>query len=649
MRRTMVNMKKAWGSWLLMPFLLLFMSACSGGDDSVSTSDLPAPTFTTVSGTAAAGAPIVGTVNIRGANGAISTSAIRADGSYTVDVAALTPPFLIWAEGTANGQSVRLYSTVQAAGEVANVTPATNLIMTMALGTDPAVVYGAYGDKNTSDTAADLPPVPEAAAIIAAAADVKTLLTSVFASLDMPADFDLMNGRFVADGSKFDSILDTVSFQVDSSDPENVTVTIADKATKKTLYNDNVSIETDTATVLAPNDAAAIVASGLSFQEQALTAMKKLETLYATSVPDLATLQQQFQPYMAADFLDEGQGAEDMLSQWSSDKHEGPSIGLKIVAINIYRAMGEQTMPDGTKLSEMPGHTEGYWCILTVEEGGRQEAMLTSFVKDSDGVYKWYGNRNPFEQGGQVRSRHFRSSVPAFDGNAPPSGIMSMWSGLDLWTDDLGNVAKDTYGIDAVAVLHPALPDMTDVDLKGVHGLLLVNDPETPDTQLQIVSVGPQAHGHSWMFSEEDGLNLAGLKAGDEFVFVGASMDGTPKWVWIDRLASVPLAAASLTADHFATITAPTSRRDVTIPGAVTVSWTMPTAQTATSSWCNIGWGDGMMDWSNMDMDNPDKTKGWTSTTFDTSATAVSASYLHVEITVSSNEGTEFTTQVSFQ
>ncbi len=218
-----------------------------------------------------------------------------------------------------------------------------------------------------------------------------------------------------------------------------------------------------------------------------------------------------------------------------------------------------------------------------------------------------------------------------------------------MWAEDDGNVAKDTYGIDAVVILHPALPEMTadtDPRLAGLHGLLLVNDPATVEPYFPIVSVPQMAHDF-WLFSEDDGLNLAGLKAGDEFVFIGAAMDGTPKRVWINRLGSVPLPAANLTPGHFATITAPTSLSNVTIPGTVTVSWSMPTAQTAAADWCNIGWGNGS-DWTNMDKDNPAWGETWTSTTFDTSATKVSpASYMHVEITVSPDGNTDFTTRVS--
>jgi hypothetical protein len=180
-------------------------------------------------------------------------------------------------------------------------------------------------------------------------------------------------------------------------------------------------------------------------------------------------------------------------------------------------------------------------------------------------------------------------------------------------------------------------------------GLVLVNNPTTPDTYFSIASV--QLTHSSDTLTTNDGLNLAKLKAGDEFVFIGLSMDGTPKHLWIDRLAAVPLAVEDLTDGHFATITAPTSLSDVTIPGDVTVSWSMPTALTTFTQWVTIGWGDGISGWENRDMENPDYgDKEWTSTTFDTSATTVTtANYMYINVTTSPDDEMQFRSEVSLR
>ncbi|MBT8339746.1 MAG: hypothetical protein HKP58_03280, partial [Desulfatitalea sp.] len=201
---------------------LIATGGCGGGGGTPA----PGPGVTTVSGTAAAGLPIVGTINIRGSNGSISSSAIESDGSFSVDILALTAPFVMWAEGMSGGKFVRLYSCI-AGGGIANVTPATNMIMAMALGDDPATVYA---DGSTAGA-------PDFGAIETAKQQIAVRLESVFANMNMPEDFDLMNGSFEANGEGFDALLDTVDMTYDATDKK---VAIKDKVTDTTLFEKEV-------------------------------------------------------------------------------------------------------------------------------------------------------------------------------------------------------------------------------------------------------------------------------------------------------------------------------------------------------------------------------------------------------------------------
>ena len=72
--------------------IVVLLSSCGGGGGSGAA--ITDPTTPTVSGTAASGAPIVGIVNVLGANGLSASSLIESDGSYSIDVALLTPPFI---------------------------------------------------------------------------------------------------------------------------------------------------------------------------------------------------------------------------------------------------------------------------------------------------------------------------------------------------------------------------------------------------------------------------------------------------------------------------------------------------------------------------------------------------------------------------
>jgi hypothetical protein len=89
--------------------LLTLLPGCGGGGGGAAV--IPVAT-TSVSGVAATGAPLVGTVYLKdSATPAIELSTIiAADGSFTFDVTNLKAPFLLKAVGTAGGRNYTLYS-----------------------------------------------------------------------------------------------------------------------------------------------------------------------------------------------------------------------------------------------------------------------------------------------------------------------------------------------------------------------------------------------------------------------------------------------------------------------------------------------------------------------------------------------------------
>ena len=106
-------------------------SGGGGGGDSSSA---------TVSGVAATGKPMIGTVTLKDSTGeVVGPQAIGADGTFSFDVTGLIPPFYIRAEDS--GTSEVLYSVSMESG-TGNVNPLTNLIVAAAAGVDdPADVY----------------------------------------------------------------------------------------------------------------------------------------------------------------------------------------------------------------------------------------------------------------------------------------------------------------------------------------------------------------------------------------------------------------------------------------------------------------------------------------------------------------------------
>src|SRR3990172_6339046 len=106
-------MKKIWKSFKatsLLAATVLLVSACGGGGGGGGGT---AATSSTLSGTAAAGAPIIGSVTIKDSTtptAQTKTVTIEANGKYTVDVTGLKAPYMVRADGYVGGNEYHLYS-----------------------------------------------------------------------------------------------------------------------------------------------------------------------------------------------------------------------------------------------------------------------------------------------------------------------------------------------------------------------------------------------------------------------------------------------------------------------------------------------------------------------------------------------------------
>ncbi len=189
-------MKKIVMTMLFALSAFALMSGCSS--DST-------PASTTLSGTAATGAPIDGTVTVKDAKGAEVDITTGTNGSFSLNVAGMTAPFLLKimpSDGTAT-----LYSYATEIGQTVNLTPTTNLAMFIASGNvDLDAMYAAW--DGTAVTAAQ---VATAEGTVRA-----NLITQMEAAgLDV-ASYDLFTTAFTADGTGIDGVLDDLSIVVDA-------------------------------------------------------------------------------------------------------------------------------------------------------------------------------------------------------------------------------------------------------------------------------------------------------------------------------------------------------------------------------------------------------------------------------------------------
>jgi hypothetical protein len=178
----------------------LGLAGCGGDSD-----DTPVATATTISGTAAVGAPLTGTVTAVGANGVTVSVALASNGSFTLSSTNLTFPALVKAD---NGAGVVLYSWASAADTTTNITPLTTLALVLTeLSDNLDAVFTAWSGSANAVTLAEMQ---------AAQAIVNANLQAYFASAALDfTNYDFLTEPFAADGSGIDAVLDDLDFEFD--------------------------------------------------------------------------------------------------------------------------------------------------------------------------------------------------------------------------------------------------------------------------------------------------------------------------------------------------------------------------------------------------------------------------------------------------
>jgi hypothetical protein len=292
----------------------LLVSACGGGSDSVATA--PSPKATTLSGTAAAGAPIIGTVTIKDSTvpAVTKTVTIEADGNYTVDVSDLTAPYMVRADGYVGGNEYHLYSAGTSAdvGGTINITPLTDLIVANIADT---VVANYFESGNFSSlTDSELTLQSEA---------LRTQLLPVLQTLGVSSSIDLLRASFNTDHTGIDAALDIIRVE---TDPNTLIATVTNIITQQTMTSDLAAgtysneLDDTTGVAEAATDIQLISAGFDTFSN-----------FFATGLPS-PTNPTLLGLFDGATFLDGGQDLDSFLSELTSDPE---LIGIKFTNIAI--------------------------------------------------------------------------------------------------------------------------------------------------------------------------------------------------------------------------------------------------------------------------------------------------------------------------
>ena len=210
-------------------WLTLFLSACGPTDTQTDSTD-PGDNTPTInrelSGTAATGAPVAGTITVVDANGVTSTTQSDATGAYSLNLEGRPGPYLIRVEPNDTSLPI-MYSYATGSG-VANITPFTTLALYLAYQADLANAFTNWATMYANWRRADL---EKAVSTINANFNTDLLNAGV-----EPTTYDFFTTPFVADHTGIDAFLDNYSVSVNFT---NNTYEITDSSGQAVTFDAN--------------------------------------------------------------------------------------------------------------------------------------------------------------------------------------------------------------------------------------------------------------------------------------------------------------------------------------------------------------------------------------------------------------------------
>jgi Bacterial Ig-like domain len=349
-------------------------------------------TATTITGTAAAGAPVIGYVSVQdsstNAQPVLTNIAIAADGKYSIDVAGLTPPFVIKAVGNVGGKQVTLYSTATSAdvGFTINITPFTDLIVRNLAGTLANTLIDQYISAGSFAT---LTP----AQINAARDTLQAQLLPVLQATGLTNGIDLLRSAFSANGKGLDLFMDLV--KVNTTVPTAVTITNildANAAANALTINTQTGVTTGNTTLGASGIPTVGTATPLDLIRQTFVVFNGY---FATSLP--SPTNPGLTALFAPSFLVNGSTSGDLLNWLTSSN---TSVGIFFDSMSVVLDSIDTT----NGIAQVSFNDKTHWQMRKVGnawlfDGNQRLANIyvtTSAVNDSGnkstGLRLWFEN-----------------------------------------------------------------------------------------------------------------------------------------------------------------------------------------------------------------------------------------------------------------
>ncbi len=379
--------------------LMLFsLSGCGGGGGTIAIREVLG--LATLSGTAAGGAAIVGTVQVTDSSTPPKTKGapIDADGKYTVDVAGMTSPFILKASGTVGNTKVTYYSAAVLAdvGNTVNVTPFTDI---MVSNISAQMAENCFADMAKPCINLKDKLTPEN--LVKAQSDLQAKLLPVLRNLGLSESIDLLRASFSTNHAGMDAVLDMVKVEVNLA---NNTAVLKNGISGEEMGRMDPKTEVgrrdpvDSSKLTGINNEAVTDAQAIQY------ALESVSNLFATSLPSPKQLAASGL-FDVVNFLDHGMKFDQFAMEFTT---KGQAIGFKFKNIHI-----EFDPADKSK-------ARVFFKLYDKFEKYHEDAEF--LVEKKNGKWQSKGNQ-------RIASIDFNAHAE-FDQSSP-----YFWSGISFWID----------------------------------------------------------------------------------------------------------------------------------------------------------------------------------------------------------------------
>lgn len=527
---------------IALSLLSLAMISCGGGGggggETPPANNPPAggssPATNTISGTAAGGLPVVGFVNVKGAAGNVVSSDIEVDGSYSVDVSTLTAPFILYAEGTVNNETVKYYSAAVGTGTL-NITSVTDFIVRNAVAGDPDAAYGNWEATQISEAeltlAADTARAQFAQVLIALGHDVTTV--------------DLLRTPFSANQTGLDLVLEVISFDY-VGDIATITNTLTNAS-----FEDDTSNSSDNGNTFDP--ATAEETQVLLDQVQITITMQIFNELYATSIPTAGAVNTFVETYITTDYLGWGANREQLTNDLIVS--EPPVIGTTIGAVitGPYDVTGTD-------------YVRGYQVSTFYNSPGEGADLDTEVIFFDGTTWRLHGNREWIER--EVESR---AVLDVYSNNNT-----SLRNGVQFWLKDQHGYSA-TQGVQSAIITGHGLPE-AGIKLAYQTDRSFAIDNEQWNTLVEMDDATLQAFANNTEYTVSLYTQTWNV----------VTLSDAPLQTYTYNIPRGPILNSALDASYFPTLSAPTSHTlaAANIGGTLSVNWANATG--ASVNWISF-------------------------------------------------------------